>query len=45
MPMSVSIEKKYNKNRFGEIYPVYSKKTFYDDGSILIQPYFCEDDM
>lgn len=45
MPMSVSIEKKYNKNRFGEIYPIYSKKTFYDDGSILIQPYFCEDDM
>ena len=45
LPMSFSIEKKYNRDKYGDIYPVYSKKTFYDDGSVLIQPYFCEDDM
>ena len=41
-PMSVSIEKKYTKSKYGEIYPVYHKKTIYDDGSILLQPYIDE---
>ena len=41
-PMSVSIEKKYIKNKYGEFYPVYHKKTIYDDGSILLQPYIDE---
>ena len=44
LPISVSIEKKYNRDQYGDIYPIYNKKTFYDDGSVLIQPYFCEDD-
>ena len=41
-PMSVSIEKKYAKNKFGEIFPIYHRKTLYDDGSILLQPYINE---
>ena len=41
-PMSISIEKKYSKNKYGEIFPVYHKKTLYDDGSILLQPYIDE---
>ena len=41
-PMSVSIEKKFTKSKYGEIYPVYHKKTIYDDGSILLQPYVDE---
>ena len=44
LPVSVSIEKKYAKNNRGEIFPIYSKETKYDDGSILIQPYFDEYD-
>ena len=39
LPISVSIEKKYAKNRNGFLYPFFSKETKYDDGSILIQPY------
>ena len=39
LPVSVSIEKKYAKNQHGEFFPIYSKETKYDDGSILIQPY------
>ena len=42
IPVSVSIEKKYAKNRVGKIYPIYSRETKYDDGSILIQPFFDE---
>ena len=42
IPVSVSIEKKYAKDRVGKIYPIYSRETKYDDGSILIQPYFDE---
>ena len=38
-PMSVSIEKKLIKNKYGEIFPIYHRKTLYDDGSILLQPY------
>ena len=41
-PMSVSIEKKYAKNKYGEIFPIYHRKTLYDDGSILLQPYINE---
>ena len=41
-PISISIEKKYTKNKYGEIFPVYHKKTLYDDGSILLQPYIDE---
>ena len=41
-PMCVSVEKKYKKNKYGEIYPIYHKKTIYDDGSILLQPYIDE---
>ena len=36
--MSVSIEKKLAKNSEGRIFPIFSKETKYDDGSILIQP-------
>lgn len=39
IPISVSIEKKYAKNQYGNIFPIYSKESKYDDGSILIQPY------
>ena len=39
IPMSVSIEKNYARNICGKIFPIYSKQTKYDDGSILIQPY------
>jgi len=42
LPMSVSIEKKYTKNKYGEIFPVYHRKTLYDDGSVLLQPYINE---
>ena len=38
-PMSVSIEKKYRKNRYGEVFPIWNRKIIYDDGSILLQPY------
>ena len=41
-PMSVSIEKKLTKNKYGEIFPIYHKKTLYDDGSILLQPFIEE---
>ena len=40
--MNISIEKKYTKNKYGEVFPVYHKKTLYDDGSILLQPYIDE---
>ena len=36
-PVSVSYEKKYVRDRFGKIFPIYAKETRYDDGSILIQ--------
>ena len=39
IPVSVSVEKKFAKNKYGEYFPIYSKETKYDDGSILIQPY------
>jgi len=42
IPVSVSIEKKYAKNKVGEFFPIYSRETKYDDGSILIQPYIDE---
>ena len=42
IPVSISIEKKYAKNKVGEFFPIYSKETKYDDGSILIQPYIDE---
>ena len=42
IPVSVSIEKKYAKNNVGEFFPIYSRETKYDDGSILIQPYIDE---
>ena len=38
MPVSVSVEKKYAKNQYGEFFPIYSRESKYDDGSILIQP-------
>ena len=38
-PVSVSLEKKYARNQDGKIFPIISKETKYDDGSILIQPY------
>ena len=41
-PVSVSVEKKYAKNKYGDIFPVYHRKTLYDDGSILLQPYINE---
>ena len=44
LPVSISFEKKYAKNEQGEIFPIYSKESIYDDGSILIQPYYDEDD-
>ena len=45
LPVSISIDKKYIRNRDGKLYPFYTKQTKYDDGSILIQPDFedCED--
>jgi hypothetical protein len=39
IPLSVSIEKNYAKNKKGQMFPIYSKRSKYDDGSILIQPY------
>ena len=42
VPVSVSIEKKYAKNKVGEFFPIYSRETKYEDGSILIQPYIDE---
>mgnify|MGYP006873124896 CR=1 FL=1 len=39
IPLSVSIEKNYARNIRGKYFPIYSKQTKYDDGSILIQPY------
>jgi len=44
IPVSISFEKKYAKNEEGKIFPIYSKQTKYDDGSILIQPYMDEYD-
>ena len=40
LPISISIDKKYKRNRDGRLYPFYTKQTKYDDGSILIQPDF-----
>ena len=42
IPVSISYEKKYAKNEQGKIFPIYSRETKYDDGSILIQPYYDE---
>ena len=43
LPISISIDKKYKRNRDGRLYPFYTKQTKYDDGSILIQPPDLED--
>ena len=40
LPVSISIDKKYKRNKDGRLYPFYTKQTKYDDGSILIQPDF-----
>lgn len=37
-PISISIDKKYRKDIEGKIYPIYTRQSIYDDGSILIQP-------
>ena len=37
-PISISIDKKYRKDIEGRIYPIYTRQSIYDDGSILIQP-------
>ena len=42
MPIRISLEKNYSKDKYGNIYPIYHKKILYDDGSILLQPYFDE---
>ena len=42
IPLSISIEKNYTKNKYGDVYPLYHKKTVYNDGSILLQPFFEE---
>ena len=42
VPVSVSIEKKYVKNKVREFFPIDSRETKYEDGSILIQPYIDE---
>lgn len=39
IPLCVSIEKNYAKNKKGQMFPIYTKKSKYEDGSILIQPY------
>ena len=39
IPLCVSIEKNFAKNKKGQVFPIYSKQSKYDDGSILIQPY------
>ena len=39
VPLCVSIERNYAKNKKGQVFPIYSKQSKYDDGSILIQPY------
>ena len=36
-PLSVSIEKYYVKNNKGQMFQIYSKKSKYEDRSILIQ--------
>ena len=40
LPVSISIDKKYKRNKDGRLYPFYTRQTKYDDGSILIQPDF-----
>lgn len=40
LPISISIDKKYKRNRDGKLFPFYTKQIKYDDGSILIQPDF-----
>ena len=42
LPVSVSVEKKYAKNQNGKFFPIYSRESKYDDGSILIQPFIDE---
>jgi hypothetical protein len=44
IPVSISFEKKYAKNEQGKIFPIYSRESKYDDGSVLIQPYYDEYD-
>ena len=44
LPVSISIDKKYKRNRDGRLYPFYTKQTKYDDGSILIQPDYEDDE-
>ena len=39
VPVSISIEKKYAKNQNGKFFPIYSRESKYDDGSILVQPF------
>jgi len=43
-PVSISIDKKYKRNKDGRLYPFYTKQTKYDDGSILIQPDYEDDE-
>ena len=38
LPISISYDKKYKKDRNGNYYPILTKELKYDDGSILIQP-------
>ena len=44
LPVSISIDKKYKRNKDGRLYPFYFRQTKYDDGSILIQPDFEDDE-
>ena len=44
LPISISYDKKYKKDRNGNYYPILTKELKYDDGSILIQPYIDYDD-
>ena len=44
LPVSISIDKKYKRNKDGRLYPFYTKQTKYDDGSILIQPDYEDDE-
>ena len=38
IPVSISIDKQYIKDKEGKIVPIYTRETTYDDGSILLQP-------
>ena len=36
-PISVSTEKEYVQDKYGQVFPVFTRKTVYRDGSILLQ--------